>query len=270
MKQYGSFSKVEDRFSFETSNLKNKRFCFITTATYLDLKCYKWKLRRGGVPKCNHATTAKSFIISKKVKSCPHVNGALSLNLFCDELANSKETVSNHFSSLDPEEESIVKYNKWTQMGSGEEYTVLTNFGNEEGAMDFSFLELCRANGKLTLGSIPSKLPVINCKAYKTLILRIFKRNSDSSRSKRHPAIIPLPPCEHEEPCTANREAESSLRDEDPNSNGRTGNTAGNPTINMEVEGNDHNISGGNDIGRDATFNIFDKVVILNERRSED
>ena len=86
MKQYGSFSKVEDRFSFETSNLKNKRFCFITTATYLDLKCYKWKLRRGGKPKCKHATAAKSFMISRKVKACPHVNGALSLRLFCDHI----------------------------------------------------------------------------------------------------------------------------------------------------------------------------------------
>ena len=212
MKLFDSFIRVDHKFSFASEGLSNHGFCHLTTAGFLGFG--------GGKPQCDHASAAKTFIVSKNINWCPLKNGALRLNLFCDEFASDKNYLEKYFERKG--EQCLLKYNEWNDFELGEHYRIEAKLGRkgEAGKLKFSFLSLCRANGKMTLGSIPSSHHSHNCKDKngQELYLPVFVEKIDAQWEEIHTNIIPKQLCtdeDHADSCIMIRNddgSESAIR----------------------------------------------------------
>ena len=146
-KLFGSFTKVKHCYNFETSELQNQSLCLLTTASSED---------------CNHAVSSK-FTVLRKRTQCPHVNGALALNLHCQSLEVNEDIPKGYFHA---EDEDYL----WDQMEREKEYKIKTKFNGETIEIPFNFQLMCKFNGKLRLGSIDSQVEQINCKAFTSFV----------------------------------------------------------------------------------------------------
>ena len=257
MKLFGSFTRVEHRFSFSTEALTNENFCFLTTGITTGFGLF------GQKGYCNHAIR-KSFVISRKLKRCPHLDGALVLNLLCQAVATDEENLQQYLESAPEPEECLYKY-PWDQLVLHQEYKVDTRFGDAVMAIPFSFIQLCKANGMLRLEDIHSKLPFVNCKEIRphTVSFYILERKEERSwkpfgRKEENWEIVHrfsmfLDPCKHPEECNMKHFGTKNNRKK---VKGRRTQATGD-SVEQTTSGSNNKIQGGSVIHSDnVTFNM--------------
>ena len=248
MRLFGSFTMVEDRFSFATPELHNEKLCFLTTGILN-------KLLFGPDPTCNHGNT-KTFVVSRKIGISPHIDRALAVTLFCEDHADNASFLQEHFLKF---EEVCLDHGKypWDQLTPNKEYDM--NITSGEATMkipfSFSFYLLCKYNGKLRLGNIDSKLLNVSCKRPVPISFDII------SGKYFHPFSIHLRPCEREEDCSMVQDKKAATQIEVQSSLERKSRDEmkggeSSPTMAQNFHGERHTASGGNFILGDTTYNI--------------
>ena len=256
MRLFGSFTRVEDRFSFDTSELQNGKLCFLTTGILS-------KLLPGISPNpvCNHGIT-KIFVVSRKKRVCPHINRALALNLLCEDIVrNDGDKVAKYlerYKEVCFNDEDDGKY-PWDQLSPNLKYELKIKFGEATKEIPFSFLKLCRSNGMLRLGDIDSQLQNVNCII--TISLDIYERPSKESEwTFVHPFSVHLDPCKPGECDMIQAEARETHneagRTERERTSTRTPHQGAGPSMAQYFHGERHTASGGNFILGDTTYNI--------------
>ena len=257
MKLFGSFTRVEHRFSFSTEELKNETFCYLTTVTHVMKLLFPSSSNT-----CNHAIR-KSFVISRKMKRCPQLDGALVLNFLCQSVANNEEKLKEYLEDAPETEKCIYKY-PWDQLTLGLDYIIESKFGDAEMSVPFSFIQLCKANGMLCLGGIPSKLPSVNCKEIRpSFWFNILERKEERTwkpfgRKEENWEIVHrfsmfLDPCKHPEECNMKHFGTKNSRKK---VKGRRTQATGD-SVEQTTSGSNNKIQGGSVIHSDSvTFNM--------------
>ena len=248
MEKIDSFTKVEGKFSFSTTELQNHSLCFLTTATLFGLI--------PGKPYCEHGSV-KSFLVSRKTKRCPHIDGAFVLNLLCDEIVTDKTKLQTHLESTGEKEEYVPEHIWKINISPGQNYQIKTEFGDASRTICFSFMSLCRDNGKQVLGDICSNLKTINCRAPQTQKIA-FDTYQEEKSIPFHRKVLYIDSCEHEYDCTeagASRLSKDEMKGKESS-----------PTLAQNFYGERHTASGGNFILGDTTYNIHQ----MTEDKKED
>ena len=217
MKLFGSFTRVEHRFSFSTEELKNETFCYLTTGMHLMKFLFPSYMNT-----CNHAIK-KTFLFSRKINRCPHWDGALVVNFLCQAVANNEEKLKEYLQTAPETEDCLYKY-PWSQLTLGQEYKIESRFGDAVTTIPFSFIKLCKHNGMLRLGEIYSDPQNINCKELRAVRLNILEGKGDDKWEAVHPFTMTIDPCTHETACNmTNRNLESGLPQRPQASNSASG-----------------------------------------------
>ena len=185
--QIDSTTRIDDRFSIETENLKNQHLCTLAI---------------GYFNYCSHGIH-KTFLVSRKEQICPHISGAFNLKLYCKD--NAKSLYEGQIKEGEVVE---MKYDDWALQDKHKDYKISVEFGNKKQEMLFSFSGLCYSNGKIKLGDIFSRLETFNCKDPVPQIIEFVISEKDSDY--QHPFIHHILPCDHSEPCNMTRKAKET------------------------------------------------------------
>ena len=242
VKIFGSFTTVYHRFSFETKDLQNQSLCFLTTASLFGIL-------GGNNPDCNHGSL-KQFLISRKLRRCPHIDGAFVLNLLCKEITDDESKLAEHLEGSGEREIHLQEHIWPINLTAGQNYKIKTEFGDFIQTLSFSYETLCRDNGKQVLGDIRSNLKIINCRAPQTqnIAFNIYQEEKDIPFKSK---VIYIEPCKHKEECS---EAKTQVNvNVDENSE----KVINNITV-QTTSGNNNRVQGGNRHNAPATYNMND------------
>ena len=189
--KFGAFTRVDDKFSFETEDLKNERLCHLTTG---------WFGRK--YPYCNHGSK-QTFLVGWKEHICPHSTNAMDLYLVC---GGSRSTLSDSVHGR-----KILKHLTFDHdITPGQKFQIVTDLGGESKPVTFSFLDLCKENGLMRLRTIPSYLNV-DCKQNDQPInFLIFRREGEKEELLNDSGDY-IPRCEHEGECQVKKMKQNQL-----------------------------------------------------------
>ena len=181
VKKFGAFTRVDDKFSFETEDLKNQSLCHLTTGWF-----------GGEYPHCKHGSV-QTFLVGWKEHICPHATNALDLYLVC----HSKQSDSI-------EGRKILRNLTFKHdITPGQKFQIVTILGSESKPLTFSFLELCKENGMKKLRTIQSSLEV-DCKQnpqpINFLIYRLKNKEGEKEELVKEYGDY-IQQCEHDEEC---------------------------------------------------------------------
>ena len=209
--QIDSTTRIDDRFSIETENLKNQHLCTLAI---------------GYFNYCSHGIH-KTFLVSRKEQICPHFNGAFDLKLYCKDNAKSLHKGQ----TIEGEVPEVVekKYDDWALRDKQKDYKISVTFGNRKQEMSFSFYGLCESNGRIKFGDILSGLETINCKDPLPRMIEFIISQKDLDY--QHPFIHHILPCQHSHACNGGSggSVDSPSPDANTMSGDIQGNVAGNP-----------------------------------------
>ena len=181
--KFGEFTRVDDKFSFETEDLKNERLCHLTTG---------WFGRK--YPYCNHGSK-QTFLVGWKEKICPQSTNALDLYLVCEGHRSQQSDSIDGRKILD-----LPTFQH--DITPDQKFQIVTILGIKSDPVTFSFLDLCKENGLKRLRTIPSSLDV-DCKQndhpINFLIYRQQNREGEKEVVNGFGHFIPL--CEHDGEC---------------------------------------------------------------------
>ena len=181
--KFGAFTRVDDKFSFETEDLKNERLCHLTTGWF-----------GGKYPYCNHGSK-QTFLVGWKEHICLHSTNALDLYLVCGgHFSNQSDSVDGR---------KILRHLTFKHdITADQKFQVMTILGGESDLVTFSFLDLCKENGLKRLRTIPSFLNVDCKQKHQPINLRIYRQqNKEEENELLQDFGDYIKRCEHLEEC---------------------------------------------------------------------
>ena len=137
-----------------------------------------------------------------------------------------------------------------------DEYKVETKIGEAAGKFVMTHIDLCKYNGILSLGSVPSEFEILNCKETISIFYKNFYRKGNTDwRVERNEVRDTFEKCHHDEECSvaaAEKGKKKSLAEFDcPQPHHVSGSNNRVTNIFNSVTGDDNSLPGGNAVGRD-------------------
>ena len=135
-----------------------------------------------------------------------------------------------------------------------DEYKIETKIGDAEGKFILTHIDLCKYNGVLSLGSIPSKFEILNCKETISIFYtNFYRRGNNDWKVERNEVRDTFEKCHHDEECrVAVKENKKNFAEFDsPQPGSVSGSNNRVTNIYNTVTGDDNSLPGGNAVGRD-------------------
>ena len=178
-KTFGNFSRVTDKFCFETEDIRE--FCYITSGIL--------GTGFGSKPHCNHGAKI-TFAVEHNGMGCPLEDGSLEFFIQCiSKVKDGGKEKVNFLYKVSYTLDQIASY----------KMKILP--GDEEGVI-FNFLKLCQDNGQLSLGNFPSKWKKKDCKKKVTFECKLYEKSSSSDWEQCYMKFGKIDPCIHPQPCS--------------------------------------------------------------------
>ena len=181
-KTFGNFSRVTDKFCFETEDIRE--FCYITSGI--------WGTGFGSRPHCDHGAEM-TFGVEHNRLECPLEDGSLEFFILC------KSKVIDYGKDQAKEMIFLNEESQILDTATAVSYRMEILPGCERGSI-FKFLELCQKNGKLSLGNFPSEFKDKNCKKraqFKCTLVKLTPQSEELKYTKFGKIL-----CNHPQQCS--------------------------------------------------------------------
>ena len=149
VEKYPIRANLDSKFCLRTSEMAGSSLCYITSGIF----------GFGSGPACKHSAI-KTFHTVHDTLKCPQTDNALELYSICE---GSQKTFENSV----PLDYKYLPRMKWIfniEPSLTTEYQLRVTLGNKTTEFDVSHEQLCKYNGVLPIGTLPSDYPQRDCK----------------------------------------------------------------------------------------------------------
>ena len=189
VKKYPNTGVLDDKFCLE-ADFHGESLCYVTTGILY------WF--GAGQARCNHSAI-KSFQTIHDTRKCPQTSNALNLFGLCEGSTETfeKSILTRHNTSLEMQWRFNIEPSLTTVC------RIKTTLGNKTTEFDVTHELLCKYNGVLLVGSLPSEYPEIDCKEIDFCNIEfVALEKTEPGEFKQRLRVVKHFRCEHAEECS--------------------------------------------------------------------
>ena len=189
VEKYPIRASLDSQFCLKTSEMAGSSLCYISSGIPI--------FGFGAGPACNHSAI-KTFYTVHDTRNCPQLSNALELFAVCESRENNFKN-----KELKPWQQSLdIEWKFNIEPSIHVQYKIETTLGKLKTVHKVSHELLCKYNGILPMGSLPSKYEEINCKNIRNCQIEFVAfEKKESENYKQKFKVVKFFKCDHDNAC---------------------------------------------------------------------